>query len=95
MRVAAPLHVFQYRLEIYIFLMKLILLCREMAAEAINFAEKRNMESKQQPTPGPQMVSLENLPPTIFGVSTQDALTVIAGLAMAAIGINKIINAKK
>ncbi len=75
--------------------MKLILLCREMAAGAINFAEKRNMESKQQPTSGPQMVSLENLPPTIFGVSTQDALTVIAGLAMAAIGINKIINAKK
>ncbi len=53
------------------------------------------MESNQQSTPKPQMVSLENLPPTIFGISTQDALTVIAGLTMAAIGINKIINSKK
>lgn len=56
---------------------------------------KKSMESNQQSTPKPQMVSLENLPPTIFGISTQDALTVIAGLTMAAIGINKIINSKK
>lgn len=41
------------------------------------------------------MFSLENLPPTILGISTQDALTVIAGLAMAAVGINKIINTNK
>ena len=59
----------------------------------INFV-KKYMESTQQSTPKPQMFSLENLPPTIFGISTQDAITVIAGLAMAAIGINKIINTK-
>lgn len=53
------------------------------------------MESNQQSTPRPQMFSLENLPPTIFGISTQDALTVIAGLAMAAVCINKIINTNK
>lgn len=53
------------------------------------------MEPNQQSTPRPQMLSLDNLPPTIFGISTQDALTVVAGLAMAAIGINKIINTKK
>lgn len=53
------------------------------------------METNKQSTPRPQVISLENLPPTIFGISTQDALTVVAGLAMAAIGINKIINTKK
>lgn len=53
------------------------------------------MESNQQSTPRPQMLSLENLPTTIFGISTHDALTVVAGLAMAAIGISKIINSKK
>ncbi|MDE5655457.1 MAG: hypothetical protein K2I19_00055 [Muribaculaceae bacterium] len=53
------------------------------------------MKSNQPFAPRPQMLSLENLPPTIFGIPTQDALTVVAGLAMAAIGINKIINTKK
>lgn len=53
------------------------------------------MESNQQSTPSPQMLSHENLPTTIFGIPTQDAMTVVAGLAMAAIGINKIINTKK
>lgn len=61
----------------------------------INFVKKKYMESNQQSTPKPQILPLENLPPTIFGISTQDALTVVAGLAMAAIGINKIINTKK
>ncbi len=38
-----------------------------------------------------QPINLENLPPKIFGIPTKDAFTVCMGVAMAAIGINKII----
>ena len=54
------------------------------------------METNQQHTNiPPQAIPPYNLPPTIFGISTKDALTVCMGVAMAAMGINKIINSKK
>lgn len=53
------------------------------------------MDKNQQQTANPmQGIPIGNLPPTIFGISTADALTVCMGVAMVAIGINKIINAK-
>lgn len=54
------------------------------------------METNQQQNTNPQQaIPLEKLPPTIFGVPTKEALTVCMGVAMAAIGINNIINSKK
>ena len=65
-----------------------------MSHRDINFVLKK-MEPNQQSTQTPQLFSLENLPQTIFGVSTKDVLTAIAGLSMAVVAINRIINSKK
>ncbi len=54
------------------------------------------METNQSQNINPQQaILLEKLPPTIFGIPTKDAITVGMGVALAAIGINNIINSKK
>ncbi len=54
------------------------------------------METNQPQNTNPQQaIPLDKLPPTIFGFPTKDAITVGMGVALAAIGINNIINSKK
>lgn len=50
------------------------------------------METNQKHTRNhAQAILPEYLPPTIFGIPTKDSLTVCMGVAIATIGINRII----
>ncbi len=54
------------------------------------------MEANQQQNTNPlRNIPLDKLPPMIFGIPTKDAVVVCMGVAMAAIGINNIVNSKK